>query len=161
MMTGSSSKKAAHGRWGAEEDFKLWVLLHHTAVAVEKVRQKELKQHGLNVVRYNVLYYLQSMGSQPTPAEISRWIFRRPHTISGLLDRMEREGLVERTKDKNRKNMIRVALTEKGREAYSNSGEMESLHKIMSSLSKKHRGQLISYLRKLRNKSLEDAGYRR
>jgi len=43
---------------------------------------------------------------------------------------------VKIVKDLDRKNMIRVALTEKGREAIHNARKMESIHKIMSSLTK-------------------------
>lgn len=38
--------------------------------------------------------------------------------MSGLLDRMEKQGLVRKVNDLERKNPIRVAVTEKGEEAY-------------------------------------------
>ncbi|UCH42995.1 MAG: MarR family transcriptional regulator, partial [Dehalococcoidales bacterium] len=101
------------------------------------------------------LFIIQAIGNQATPAEISRWILREPHSVSGLLDRMERRGLIKRTKDLAWKNMIRVTVTEQGKEAYKISTARESIHKILSVLSDEECWQLGSYLRTIRDKALD------
>jgi len=71
---------------------------------------------------------------------------------------MEREGLVRKVKDLDRKNLVRVAITEKGHQVYRQSTKIESIRKVLSSLSKEEQQQLMSYLETLRDKALEELG---
>ena len=119
-----------------DRDFTSWVTLARTRDAIFKNRVKEFKKYNLSARQSSVLMVLNALDESPTPAEVSRWVFREPHSISDFLKRMERNGLVKRVKDLDRKNMMRVVLTEKGREAIHNARKMESIHKIMSSLTK-------------------------
>jgi len=139
-----------------DEDYNLWVLLHQTTDAVLRARQKELDQFGISVIEVGVLVVIQAIGEKATPAEISRRIFREPHTVSALLNRMEKRGLLRKTNDLGRKNLVRVSITEKGRQAYDKSTRRKSIHKIMSSLSEEERQQLGSCLEKLQNKAFKE-----
>ena len=104
-----------------DQDYRLWVLLHQTRDAVHIARKKELGRFEISTIQAAALFIIQAIGEQATPAEISRWLFRKPHSVSGLLNRMEKEGLVKKTKDLDKKNLVRVTLTEKGRQAYNHS----------------------------------------
>ena len=138
--------------------YNLWVLLAQTKDAVLRARQKELHRYGISATQSAALFAIQAIGDKATPAEISRWLFREPHSVSELLSRMEKEGLVRKTKDLDRKNQVRVELTEKGYEAYDQSMKQESIHKIMSSLSEEAREQLRSCLQTLRDEALKELG---
>jgi DNA-binding MarR family transcriptional regulator len=48
---------------------------------------------------------------------------------------MERKGLVKKSNDLHRKNIVRVRLTKKGREALISSVERNSIHTIMECIS--------------------------
>jgi len=98
-----------------------------------------------------VLFFVKNAKAPATPAEISRWLFREPNTVSQLLTRMEKQGLIRKAKDLERKNLVRITLTEKGEEAYQGQTEMRVISKILSSLSPKERDKLGSYLKKLRD----------
>jgi len=139
-----------------DEDYNLWVLLHQTTDAVLRARQKELDQFGISVIEVGVLVVTQAIGEKATPSEISRRIFREPHTVSALLNRMEKRGLVKKTHDLDRKNLVRVSITDKGQQAYHKSTMRKSIRKIMSSLSEEERQQLRSCLEKLRNKAFKE-----
>ena len=141
-----------------DKDTELWVLLGQTSTAMFKARQKELHPYNITARKAAVLYIIQAIGDKATPAEISRWLFRKSHSISELLIRMEKDGLIRKAKDLDRKNLVRVALTEKGHEAYHQSMKRESVQKIMSSLSKKEHQQLKSCLQTLRVKALRELG---
>jgi len=141
--------------WPVDGNYELWVLLAQTREAMQKARQKELAPYNLSPRQCAVLFYLQATDGKATPAEISRGLFRESHTISEILGRMEKQGLVRKVKDLRRKNMVRVELTEKGHEACNRSARRESMYKILSSLSDEERQQLGIYLRKLRNKALQ------
>jgi len=138
----------------ADEDYNLWVLLSQAADAMLRARQKELDRYGISAVQAAALFIIQAIGDRATPAEITRWLLREPHTITELLNRMENEGLVTKTKDLERKNLVRVSITDKGHQAYQQSTKRKSIHKVMSSLSEEERQQLRSYLERLRNKAL-------
>ena len=139
-----------------DEEYSLWVLLSQAADATAKARQKELDRYGISTVEAAVLFTIQAIGDTATPAEISRWLLRESHTVSELLSRMEKDGLVSKTKDLDRKNLVRVTITEKGREAYDHSTKWNSVRRLMSSLSEGERRQLRSYLERVRDRALKE-----
>ncbi|MCK4721744.1 MAG: MarR family transcriptional regulator [Dehalococcoidia bacterium] len=138
-----------------DEDYSLWVLLHQVRDVMFAAREEELRPYASSPMQAAALFIIQAIGSESTPAEIARWMLRRPNTISGLLDRMEQAGLIRRTRDLERKNMIRVTITEKGLQSYNDSMRLESIHRIMSCLSKEECQQLRSYLERLRSEALK------
>ena len=82
-----------------DQDYNLWVLLHQAKDAVFKAREKELSQYGISAMEAAALFIIQAIGDKATPAEISRWIFREHHTVTALLSRMEKKGLITKVKD--------------------------------------------------------------
>ncbi len=138
-----------------DQDYSLWVLLHQARDVMFKAREKELRQYGISARKAAVLFIIQAIGDEATPAEIARWLLREPHSVSNILSRMEKEGLVSKTNDLPRKNLMRVTLTEKGRQAFHQSLKRESIREIMSSFSEDERQQLESYLEKLRDQALK------
>lgn len=139
-----------------DRDYNLWVLLHQTRDATYNAREKELRQYGISLMEAAVLFIIQAIGDEATPAEISRWLFRKQHSVTALLVRMEKRGLVKKTRDLARKNMVRVTITEKGTQAYSNSANRDSIHKIMSTLSEEEHRQLSASLLKVRDVALKE-----
>ena len=140
----------------ADLDYELWVLLHQATDAIAGAREDELRKFGISMMQAEVLFVVKAIRGPATPAEISRWLFREPHTVSGLLNRMEKQGLVKKVKDLEKKNLIRVEITDKGEEGYRRSRELQSIHRILSSLSQEERDNLRASLRTLRDKALEE-----
>lgn len=140
----------------ADQDYLLWVSFNMTSDALLKARQKELNQYNISNRHAMALFVIQAIGDKATPAEISRWSFRESHSVSDLLNRMEKEGLVKKVKNLDRKNLVRVTLTEKGRQVYNKSVKRESIHRVMSALSEEERQQLGVYLEKLRDIALKE-----
>ena len=92
------------------------------------------------------LYAISILGEEVTPARISQWQILEPHTISGMVSRMEKEGLVKKVKDLRKKNWVRVVITEKGSKAFAQSTTRESIHHTVGSLSPEQRLQFHSCL---------------
>ena len=136
----------------------LWILLAQTRDVIFKARQKELRRYGISATRSAALFAIQAIGDKETPAQISRWLFREPHSVSELLKRMEKEGLVRRIRDLDKKNLVRVELTERGAEAYYQSLKHESIYRIVASLSEEKCQQLVSCLETLRDEALKELG---
>ena len=133
-----------------DEDYNLWLFLAQVRAVMLMAREKEVSRYGITASQASVLFVINATGHKATPAEISRWIFRKSPTVSGILNRMEKQGLVRRVKDLERKNKVRVELTEKGREVYNKVSVRESMHRIMASLDRKSRQHLDSCLETLR-----------
>jgi len=142
----------------ADPEYELWVLLHQACDAMGRARDDELREIGISKIQAAVLFIIKAIDGPATPAEISRWVFREPHTVFGLLKRMEKQGLVRRVKDLERRNMIRVTITEKGEEACRRSRDMKVIRTILSSLSPEQRDNLKPYLEILRKRALEKLG---
>jgi len=136
--------------------YGLWLLLILAKDVIHRARQKELRQVGITASEAGVLFYAQALGDRATPAEISRCLFKRPHGISTLISKMEKEGLVNKVNDLDRKNLVRVELTEKGQQACNHASKRAVIHRIVSSLSEEEHQQLNSCLEKLRNRAFEE-----
>ena len=118
-----------------ERDYNLWILLNHTRHAVYRARERELNQYGITAEQGRLLFVVANLGNRATPSEIAKHVFRASHTISSLVNRTEKKGLVKRVKDLESKKSVRIALTEQGQEVMAKVLEMDSIHKIMSGLS--------------------------
>ena len=141
-----------------DQDQDLWLLLTHARYAVFRAREKELIRYGVSPEQMGLLFVVQALGNKATPAAISRHILRQPHTVSALVDRMARRGLVKKLKDLDRKNLVRVVMTEKGQKAYEFSTKRGPIHRIMNTLTAEERAELKSYLTKLLIKARKEIG---
>jgi DNA-binding MarR family transcriptional regulator len=137
----------------SDQDFNMWWLIMYAWRAMDKARSRELSKYGLTPEQAGTLFMIQAIGSDATSIQIAKWILNEPHSVSYLLGRMEKAGLVKRTKDIKRKNSIKVNLTQKGHEAYEQASNRNSIHEIMSCLSKEEQEQLRVSLQKLLDKA--------
>ena len=141
-----------------DEFYDLWILLRRTGHIVHKARDRELSPYGLSGVRAAVLNLVRVLKKKATPAEISRQLLREDHTISHLLTKMEKEGFVKKIRDLDRKNVVRVVLTKKGRTAYKQSTKRENIHKVMDVLSEEECRQMMMYLKRILDRAVEVVG---
>lgn len=138
-----------------DPDFNLWVLLSQTRDAIFRVRQAELSQYGITGIEAFALLILFDLGDTATPAELSRRMFREHNTVTALLSRMQRKGLVRKRRDRERKNVWRIALTDRGRQAYEASVQRDVLHRVLGVLSGDEKREFEQHLRSLRAQALK------
>jgi MarR family transcriptional repressor of emrRAB len=143
-----------------DRDFGLWVLLSQVQTMTLNARESELSEDDTTAMQIAVLVVINTIGEAATPAEISRWLIRKPASITGLLDRMESAGIVERVKDMPKRNWVRVKITKKGQQVYKQSMKRKSIHQIMGILSEGEHEQLVSILTKLRTKASKVLNYK-
>ena len=141
-----------------DEDFIAIWLLSTTREIVSKARNRELASLNVDATaeQAGILFCVKASQEPPTPAAIARCLLKESQTVSDLLKRMQKRGLLEKSVDPDKRNWVRIALTQKGEEAFKRSIEREVYHRFMSVLSSQERGQLISILVKLRDKVLEE-----
>lgn len=143
-----------------DQDHSVWFLLEQTRNAIFKARALELEQYGISPVQAGVMFVIHMLGGKSRPAEIARWLVREPHSISGLLTRMERDGLLLREPDPERKNSVSIVLTVKGQEICDKTFRRESVRHVFAGLSDREREELQSSLIKLRDRALKSRGVR-
>lgn len=141
-----------------DELIELRLLLRRTEEAIQKARGKELRGHKITPETSAVLHIISDLGGSARPLELSRWLFRKQHTIHGLLERMEKAGLIEKVNEPERKNGVRVVLTEQGKALYRQTKQLKGPRKIFSSLSDDQRKQLKVFLRVLLDEARKELG---
>ena len=136
--------------------YDAWMMIRKTGIVVGRVRERELRLYGISSVMAGVLFIVHVLGSDATPSEIARQLSREPNTVSALLNRMRKVGLIKKVKDLDKKNMVRVELTDKGYEAYLKSIDNESTKSVMSVLSEDELNEMMSYLKKIRASAIKE-----
>ncbi|MEN6497598.1 MAG: MarR family transcriptional regulator [Thermoguttaceae bacterium] len=107
---------------------------------------------GLTPSQYNILRILRGEGAPLPILEIANRTITVVPGITGLIDRLEKEGFVTRERCAKDRRVIYVALTDKGRSTLSALDEpLEELHqKLIGHLSKAELKELIRLLEKAR-----------
>jgi len=140
-----------------DEYYRLWLLLSQTRSAIFKVRHKKVGQY-LHPNQAAALVTVWALNGQVTPAILSRHLFLEPHTVSELIIRMEKKGLVEKNRDRKMGNVVRISITQKGREVCQQAMGQDLIRRIISALSDEQREQLGSYLKILYSEALKELG---
>ena len=140
-----------------DEYNRLWLLLTQTRSAIFKARQQRVGQY-LHPSQAAALILIWAYNGQATPALLSRHLFLEHHSVSELITRMRKKGLVEKDRDTKRRNIVRVSITKEGREVCYQAMRTDFIHRIMSSLSQEQREQLRSCLQILLAEALKEMG---
>ena len=101
------------------------------------------------------MFVIHVSGGKARPAEIARWLVREPHSISGLLSRMEKRGLLQRQPDPERKNAVLIVLTAEGQTICSKTFHRESVRQVFTGLSGEELKELMGSLITLRDRALK------
>lgn len=137
-------------------DFDLGVLLERTRSVYSRMRELELAQYNITPEQAAILNTLQSKGGSVTNREISTTIIRQYHSVTSIVNRMLKIGLVRRYKNHNEKK-FRISITKKGKSIYEKVPR-HSIEMIFSDLTFEEKQQLASSLQKLLNKGREMLG---
>ena len=135
----------------------LWQLLMRTYQVIFRARQKELNKYGISTRASGVLFTALRY-KLATPSLIAKQLVLEPQSVSEQLKRMENDGLIRRLKDLHKKNLIRVEVTDKGREVYRMAAKRETTRRIMSVLTSEEQRELWRILCKLRKGAMNELG---
>lgn len=93
-----------------------YTTLRQAWVAVNRLAEAKLGKLGLTPETLAVLWAARDYPGTLIPAEIARLTHRENQTIAGLLNRMEKAGLIQRVSKRKGKPFTEVKITDKGRE---------------------------------------------
>ena len=135
--------------------YNMYVHIHMTQKALLNARHSEVKAFGITIMELALLTIVKGLGGEATPAQIARLIIRRRSTVSGLLNRMERNGLIRRSEYKNNKRLRKVTLTVKGKKVLEQTWEVDNINDIIGSISDDEFRRLWALLEKLQGLALK------
>lgn len=91
-----------------------FVALLRAADLLDKYLEVELANYPLNRTEYILMTVLKLHDGYMRPTDLSDHIFRAKHTISRLINSLEKKGLVRREIDDTDRRSLRVSLTTQG-----------------------------------------------
>jgi len=91
-----------------------WVTIYQAYNAVFKVAELVLLAQRLSLPQLHLLAILKNGGGILTTGEIGREMVKASQTITGLVDRLEEPGLVERVFDRQDRRKTWVRITKEG-----------------------------------------------
>ena len=108
-------------------------------------------------LRFTALSFLITRGGSLTPTELARLMFRSKHSITKIIDGLEKEGFVVRVPDSKDRRSLQVKITSKGlQHAKKNMirGD-EYVKDLISCLDKAEWENLIHAIKKLRKNLMQ------
>jgi DNA-binding MarR family transcriptional regulator len=103
---------------------------------IYEFREEELKPLGISMQQLDMLRQIHTLGNESTITNIAIHLHRNASSISSMLVRLERKGLVQRFISPDDRRNIHVFLSEKGNHLYDKKiKEPALLEKVKSQLS--------------------------
>ena len=96
---------------------KVWLLLHRVRDILALCEDSIFVEYGITTEQFAVLAAIKSRGGSLRPTDLAAILERSVNSMSMLVDRMVKAGLVRRTRDRIDRRVVRVTLTGKGTNA--------------------------------------------
>ena len=131
--------------------------LHKTHDYMSRLRHIELRKCQLTPIRLAVLSVIVESSKPVTMSLIASKIARELHTVTELLMRMQKDGLIKKVRQKRTAVLYNIEATEKGKEARQEARKVGiMMGALFSTLSPQEQDALTIYLEKLKSRSLEE-----
>jgi len=116
---------------------KSWRQVYQTYNLLRQCQDQICGEYGLTVEQYAVLVALTYLGGSARITDIARWLIRSTNSITMIVDRMVKAGLVKRTRDRVDRRVVKVTATSKGNAAVKQShvAVLEFVRKVFQPLS--------------------------
>jgi DNA-binding MarR family transcriptional regulator len=134
-----------------------WILLRHTYYSIFKCEDDLSPKTGLTSKQVAVLMAIKQAEDPVTQTDVANWQDRDATSITSIIDRMSKDGLVERLRDLKDRRSVHLVVTPKGQKIMSRAKEPtgQLMMEIMSCLTDKETLTLIKLLEKIRDKTFE------
>jgi DNA-binding MarR family transcriptional regulator len=136
---------------------RLWFLMHRDVGLFRRCEDQAYGEKGLTMEQFTVLSAMKYIGHPARPTDIAEWIGRTPNTISMIVDRMVKAGLVRRTRDRVDRRVVNVTATSKAENLFKQAipAGWEFIHKVMLPLSEADKHTLARLLETMRHEALD------
>jgi DNA-binding MarR family transcriptional regulator len=130
----------------------LYGLLDQTRETIFKAVELELGQYQMSTPQVKIMHMLAQGNGGMTLSELASGTVRELNSISTLIARMQKKGLVKKVK-KQRDDKTYVTLSDRGRDIYNNTITEHSIYLIFDALSEEEKREFAALLRKLQSKA--------
>lgn len=97
-----------------EEEIRTVISIVRTGDGVEHRVARLLREHRLTRSQYNVMRVLRDLGREMTVVELADFMIHETPAMTGVIDRLEKEGFVERKRSVEDRRLVYVKLCRKG-----------------------------------------------
>ena len=127
---------------------KSWRQIYQTENLLRQCQDQICMEYGLTVEQYAVLIVLNYAGGTVRITDIAQWLIRSTNSITMIVDRMVKAGLVNRKRDRVDRRAVKVTATSKGNSAVKQAhmAILEFVRKIFQPLSNEDENTLSSLL---------------
>jgi MarR family 2-MHQ and catechol resistance regulon transcriptional repressor len=127
---------------------KSWRQVYQTYNLLKQCQDQICGEYGLTVEQYSVLVVLNYAGGSARVTDIAEWLVHSANSISMIVDRMVKVGLVKRTRDRVDRRVVWVAPTSKGNDALKQAhlAVLKFVRRVFQPLSSEEENTLSSLL---------------
>jgi DNA-binding MarR family transcriptional regulator len=113
--------------------------------------QKLIKARGLSYEQFMVLSVMKKFGKTANATDMAKLLDKKANSLSTIFDRMEKKGLLKKTRDTRDRRLVWAVMTPKGREklAATTEASLPIFEKLASCFSKEDLEKFDSLLEKL------------
>lgn len=134
----------------------LWRTVYQAYTRFKNGMDQILAEHGLTMEQYLVLATIKYHDAPIRITDIARWLERSTNSITMIVDRMVKAGLLRRVRDRKDRRTVNVFLTSKAENALgpANPAAWEFMQQGMSPLSSDDKHAFASLLEMINHKLL-------
>jgi DNA-binding MarR family transcriptional regulator len=135
----------------------LWRGVYQANTRLKNCLDQTLREYGLTMEQYLVLTTTKYHDPPIRITDIARWLERSTNSVTMIVDRMAKAGLLRRVRDRSDRRVVNVFLTSKAEKLLTpaNMAAWAVMQEGMSPLSSEDRRAFASLLRVLNHKLLE------
>jgi DNA-binding MarR family transcriptional regulator len=143
-----------------DPDKGAWVLLRQAYNLILKCEDRVFSEYKLTTEQHTVLMVIKHISGPVRITDIARWLDRSVNSVSMIIDRMVKAGLVRRVRDRKDRRTVFVSMTSKAEKAYvpATAAGWELIQEILLPLSDEDKRTLIRILETLRDKTYDYLG---
>jgi DNA-binding MarR family transcriptional regulator len=149
-----SSQGPAGKRSAQLDQVELWRSVVDSWKRLQRGAEKNLLRIDLTPAELRILRVLREEGTSPMNRLSHETLLSQP-TITGIVDKLEERGFVERVRSKEDRREVLIAITQKGSSAFMKGEELHRrfVEKALSALDAPEVDDLVRLLRKLADAS--------
>ena len=144
-----------------EDSYKgAWTLLRQAYNLILKCEDRVFSEYGLTTEQHAVLMVIKHISPPVRITDVALWLDRSVNSVSMIVDRMVKAGLVRRVRDRKDRRTVFLTITSKAEKAFvpATAAGWGLIQEILSPLSDEDRLTLIKLLEALRDKAYDYLG---
>jgi DNA-binding MarR family transcriptional regulator len=126
--------------------------LNRVAHIIDGLLERQLAKFSINRSEYTLLDVLKETGSSLRPSDLKIWLHLAKHTITMLINSLEKKGFVQRRIDDSDRRSLQISLTSRGWELIGQIMPVrrQVAHEVMSCLPEEQIERMDAWLETLR-----------